>query len=62
MALPKECCPYTILNSNGDSTTETANQSWIRSKNYIMQSSIATRKMIRVSMDQHVKARVLENA
>ena len=31
-------------------------------KNYIMQSSIATRKMIRNSMDQYATARGLENA
>ena len=31
-------------------------------KNYIMQSSIATRKMIRDSMDQYATARGLENA
>ena len=31
-------------------------------KNYIMQSSIATRKMIRDSMDQFATARGLENA
>ena len=32
MALPKECCPYIILNSNGDSITGTASLSWIRSR------------------------------
>ena len=31
-------------------------------KNYIIQSSIATRKMIRDSMDQYATARGLENA
>ena len=31
-------------------------------KNYIMQSSIAARKMIRDSMDQYATARGLENA
>ena len=31
-------------------------------KNYIMQSSIATRKMLRDSMDQYAMARGLENA
>ncbi|MFR3431552.1 MAG: hypothetical protein ACLTTH_16380 [Holdemanella porci] len=53
MALPKNVALYIILNSNGDSITGTASLSWIRSKNYIMQSSIATRKMIRDSMDQY---------
>ena len=58
----KELCPYIILNSEWRFNHRNCKSIMDKIKNYIMQSSIAARKMIRDSMDQYATARGLENA